>query len=144
MSMNSPGVASAFGTVFAFVSCRHSHSLAALSRHSATFAAATLMRRSLDDEISDAEFAARDEFQIDVLAAAGPGTVARELLDRANPTGQWARTRQRNPWKARKPDWTTPVSKCPIVLVPEADVERLKQEYVILFALTSLCAAAGL
>jgi hypothetical protein len=43
----------------------------------------------LDDEISDAEFAARDEFQMAVLAAAGLEHVARELLDRANPTGAW-------------------------------------------------------
>jgi len=43
----------------------------------------------LDDEISDAEFVARDEFQMAVLAAAGLGAIARELLDRGNPTGAW-------------------------------------------------------
>jgi hypothetical protein len=41
----------------------------------------------LDEELSDAEFAARDELQMGVLADAGLGPVARELLDRANPTG---------------------------------------------------------
>jgi hypothetical protein len=45
----------------------------------------------LDEELSDAEFDARDEFQMGVLAAAGLGPVARELLDRANPTGSWSR-----------------------------------------------------
>lgn len=44
----------------------------------------------LDDEISDADFAARDQFQMAVLAAAGLGAVARELLDRGNPTGAWS------------------------------------------------------
>jgi hypothetical protein len=43
----------------------------------------------LDEQLSDAEFAARDKFQMGVLAAAGLGPVARELLDRANPTGSW-------------------------------------------------------
>jgi hypothetical protein len=43
----------------------------------------------LDDEISDTEFAARDDFQMGVLAAAGLGAVARELLDSLNPTGAW-------------------------------------------------------
>jgi glutathione S-transferase len=47
---------------------------------------------ALDEQLSDAEFAARDEFQMAVLAAAGLGPVARELLDRANPTGSWSRT----------------------------------------------------
>jgi hypothetical protein len=47
---------------------------------------------ALDEQLSDAEFAARDEFQMAVLAAAGHGAVARELLDRANPTGSWGRT----------------------------------------------------
>jgi hypothetical protein len=45
----------------------------------------------LDDELSDKDFAARDAFQIGVLEAAGLGTVARELLDRTNPTGSWAK-----------------------------------------------------
>jgi hypothetical protein len=43
----------------------------------------------LDEQLSDADFAARDEFQMGVLAAAGLGPVARELLERANPTGAW-------------------------------------------------------
>jgi hypothetical protein len=43
----------------------------------------------LDDELSEADFAVRDEFQMTVLAAAGLGPIARELLDRANPTGAW-------------------------------------------------------
>jgi hypothetical protein len=43
----------------------------------------------LDEQLSDTEFAARDEFQMGVLSAAGLGAVARELLDRANPTGAW-------------------------------------------------------
>jgi hypothetical protein len=46
---------------------------------------------ALDEQLSDAEFAARDKFQMGVLAAAGLGPVARELLDRANPTGAWSR-----------------------------------------------------
>jgi hypothetical protein len=45
----------------------------------------------LDEQLSDAEFVARDEFQMGVLAATGPGPVARELLDRANPTGAWSK-----------------------------------------------------
>lgn len=45
----------------------------------------------LDDDLSDQEFAARDAFQMAVLQAAGLGAVARELLDRANPTGSWAK-----------------------------------------------------
>jgi hypothetical protein len=36
-------------------------------------------------------FAARDAFQMAVLETAGLGAVARELLDRANPTGSWAK-----------------------------------------------------
>jgi hypothetical protein len=34
---------------------------------------------------------ARDEFQMGVLAATRLGRVARELLDRANPTGAWSK-----------------------------------------------------
>ena len=45
----------------------------------------------LDEELSDADFAAWDEMQMGVLAAAGLGPVARELLDRCNPTGSWSR-----------------------------------------------------
>src|SRR3974390_334205 len=41
----------------------------------------------LDDDLSDEDFVARDAFQVRVLEAAGLGTIARELLDRANPTG---------------------------------------------------------
>lgn len=44
----------------------------------------------LDEELSEEDFAARDAFQVGVLHAAGLGEVARELLDRANPTGSWA------------------------------------------------------
>ncbi|MCK1603455.1 hypothetical protein IVB02_18910 [Bradyrhizobium sp. 166] len=44
----------------------------------------------LDDDLSEEEFAARDAFQMAVLQAAGLGAVARELLDRSNPTGSWA------------------------------------------------------
>ncbi|WP_143199277.1 hypothetical protein [Bradyrhizobium sp. NAS80.1] len=44
----------------------------------------------LDDSLSEEVFAARDAFQISVLLSAGLGEVARELLDRANPTGSWA------------------------------------------------------
>jgi hypothetical protein len=45
----------------------------------------------LDEELSDAEYVLRDEFQMGVLGAAGLGAVARELLDRANPTGAWGK-----------------------------------------------------
>jgi hypothetical protein len=45
----------------------------------------------LDDELAEAEFDAPDAFQMAVLEAAGFGAVARELLDRANPTGAWRR-----------------------------------------------------
>jgi hypothetical protein len=44
-----------------------------------------------DEQLSDAEFLARDDFQMNVLATAGLTPIARELLDRANPTGSWAR-----------------------------------------------------
>jgi hypothetical protein len=56
---------------------------------------------ALDEALSDAEFAARDDHQMGVLAAAGLGPVARELLDRCNPTGSWARTPVEEPvWEA--------------------------------------------
>jgi hypothetical protein len=51
----------------------------------------------LDDELSEAEFGARDAFQMAVLDAAGFGAVARELLDRANPTGAWRRDTTEQP-----------------------------------------------
>jgi hypothetical protein len=55
----------------------------------------------LDEQLSDVEFAARDEFQVGVLAAAGLAAVARELLDRANPTGSWAKQPTEEPvWEA--------------------------------------------
>jgi hypothetical protein len=55
----------------------------------------------LDEELSDDDFAARDEFQIAVLEAAGLRAVARELLDRANPTGSWAKQPTEEPvWEA--------------------------------------------
>jgi hypothetical protein len=65
----------------------------------------------LDERLSDADFVARDEMQMSVLAAAGLGEVARELLDRANPTGSWARTPLEEPvWETvagnTRSDWT--------------------------------------
>ncbi len=56
----------------------------------------------LDEELSDEDFAARDEFQMGVLETAGLGPVARELLDRANPTGSWAKNAPANDpvWEA--------------------------------------------
>ncbi|MDH2386393.1 glyoxalase superfamily protein [Bradyrhizobium sp. CER78] len=45
----------------------------------------------LDEDLSEEEFAARDEFQMNVLEEAGLSAVARELLDRANPTGSWVK-----------------------------------------------------
>lgn len=44
----------------------------------------------LDHDLSEEAFAARDAFQMSVLLSAGLGEVAREVLDRANPTGSWA------------------------------------------------------
>jgi hypothetical protein len=44
-----------------------------------------------DDLLTNEEFATRDEFQMGVLAAAGLASIARELLDRVNPTGSWSR-----------------------------------------------------
>jgi hypothetical protein len=46
----------------------------------------------LDCFLSDADFAARDDFQLQVLADAGYAAIARDLLDRVNPTGSWAKT----------------------------------------------------
>jgi hypothetical protein len=55
----------------------------------------------LDDDVSDEEFDARDAFQMAVLEAAGLAAVARELLDRANPTGSWRREPTEEPvWEA--------------------------------------------
>lgn len=55
----------------------------------------------LDEDLSEEEFAARDTFQMTVLEASGLGKVARELLDRANPTGSWARQATEEPvWEA--------------------------------------------
>ncbi|WLA64925.1 glyoxalase superfamily protein [Bradyrhizobium diazoefficiens] len=51
----------------------------------------------LDEQLAEADFAARDEFQMKVLEAAGLGAVARELLDRANPTGSWAKQSKEEP-----------------------------------------------
>jgi hypothetical protein len=45
----------------------------------------------LDGQLSEEEFLARDAFQMKVLKDAGFGAVARELLDRVNPTGSWAK-----------------------------------------------------
>jgi hypothetical protein len=44
-----------------------------------------------DENLSDTEFIERDDFQMNVLASAGLALIARELLDRANPTGSWAK-----------------------------------------------------
>jgi hypothetical protein len=44
-----------------------------------------------DDDLSEPQFATRDEFQMEVLESAGLGAIARELLDRVDPTGFWAR-----------------------------------------------------
>jgi hypothetical protein len=44
-----------------------------------------------DGQLSDAEFLARDDFQMNALASAGLAPIARELLDRANPTGSWTK-----------------------------------------------------
>jgi Glyoxalase superfamily protein len=55
----------------------------------------------LDEEISEEDFAARDAFQMAVLQAAGLGAIARELLDRANSTGSWAKQPSEEPvWEA--------------------------------------------
>jgi hypothetical protein len=55
---------------------------------------------ALDDQLSDDDFV-RDDHQMGVLTAAGLGPVARELLDRCNPTGSWARTPLDEPvWEA--------------------------------------------
>jgi hypothetical protein len=53
-----------------------------------------------DEQLSEAAFAVRDEFQVAVLDKAGLGPVARELLDRVNPTGSWAKNAP-----AKKPVW---------------------------------------
>jgi len=45
-----------------------------------------------DHQLSESEFAERDAFQMSVLKMAGFGAVARELLDRVNPSGSWAKT----------------------------------------------------
>ena len=46
-----------------------------------------------DDDLPEDEFAARDEFQMEALRSAGLGAVAREVLDRVNPSGRWARAK---------------------------------------------------
>ncbi|QAU48853.1 glyoxalase superfamily protein [Bradyrhizobium guangzhouense] len=43
-----------------------------------------------DDYLSEEDFAIRDTFQMGVLETAGLGSIAREVLDRVNPTGSWA------------------------------------------------------
>lgn len=45
----------------------------------------------LDHLLSEEEFAARDAFQLSVLEGAGLGSLAREILDRVNPTGSWSK-----------------------------------------------------
>ncbi|WP_315750836.1 MULTISPECIES: hypothetical protein [unclassified Bradyrhizobium] len=55
----------------------------------------------LDDDLSEDDFAARDAFQMAALQTAGLGAVAGELLDRANPTGSWAKQPAEEPvWEA--------------------------------------------
>ena len=44
-----------------------------------------------DHYLSEEDFLARDAFQMKVLEDAGFAAVARELLDRVNPTGSWAK-----------------------------------------------------
>jgi hypothetical protein len=51
----------------------------------------------LNDELSEEDFSARDAFQMGVLEAEGLGAVARELLDRANPTGSLSRQSAEEP-----------------------------------------------
>ncbi|MCA1411706.1 hypothetical protein I6F30_11220 [Bradyrhizobium sp. NBAIM20] len=51
----------------------------------------------LDEDLSEEDFAARDAFQMRVLESAGLGAAARELLDRANPTGSWSRQAMEEP-----------------------------------------------
>jgi hypothetical protein len=43
-----------------------------------------------DGQLSDAEFIARDDFQMNA-GKRRLAPIARELLDRANPTGSWAK-----------------------------------------------------
>ncbi|WP_152535460.1 hypothetical protein [Bradyrhizobium sp. Ai1a-2] len=43
----------------------------------------------LDDDLTDEEFCARDSLQMSVLELEGLGSVARQLLDRCDPTGSW-------------------------------------------------------
>lgn len=51
----------------------------------------------LDHDLSEEDFIARDAFQMAVLQAAGLDAVARELLDRGNPTGSWLPLALREP-----------------------------------------------
>jgi Glyoxalase superfamily protein len=44
-----------------------------------------------DGDLSETDFAERDAFQMNVLEAAGLGEVARDLLDRVDPSGSWAK-----------------------------------------------------
>jgi hypothetical protein len=44
-----------------------------------------------DEHLSGSDFAARDDFQLSVLVEAGLASVAREVLDRVNPTGSWSK-----------------------------------------------------
>lgn len=43
----------------------------------------------LDENLTDEEFFARDALQLKVLEAEGFGELARQLLDRCDPTGSW-------------------------------------------------------
>jgi hypothetical protein len=43
----------------------------------------------LDQDLTEEEFLARDQLQMGILEAEGFGEVARQLLDRCDPTGSW-------------------------------------------------------
>lgn len=46
---------------------------------------------SFDEDLSETAFFERDAFQMNVLETSGLGAIARELLDRVDPTGSWAK-----------------------------------------------------
>jgi hypothetical protein len=47
---------------------------------------------AFDHKLSEDDFSARDAFQIGVLEAEGLGALARDVLDRVDPTGIWSTT----------------------------------------------------
>jgi hypothetical protein len=56
-----------------------------------------------DEQLSEAAFAARDEFPVAILEKTGLNPVSRELLDRVNPTGSWRDpVRERSPLRTRR------------------------------------------